>query len=70
MAAALRKKILILAFRDLKTRSRSLFKALHMICIQKYTSISLQNLEIHCEEEIRCEESEPIKCCVIIIHTS
>jgi len=44
-----------------------------MICIHKYTSISLQNLEICCEEEIRCEESESIKCCgvyCIIIHTS
>ena len=38
------------------TRSRSLFKALDMICIQKYTSLGLHNLKM------RCEEAKSIKC--------
>ena len=32
------------------THSRSLFKALDMICIKKYTSLGLHNLRIHCGE--------------------
>ena len=49
------------------THSRSLFKALDMICVQKYTSFGLHNLKI------RCEEAKSIKFCgdyFIIIHTS
>ena len=49
MAAALRKN-LILAFHDQNNSFKTSFKALDMICIQKYTSLGLHNLEIRCEE--------------------
>ena len=52
------------------TRSRSLFEALDMICIQKYTSLSLQNWKIRCEEAKSIMSSVITSDYFIIIHTS